>query len=235
MMNDYKFYHTIEFIEYCDKTKIIFFDFFAHITHLLQSFDMIMFQSLKHWHAKAVKNAMNYENETFIKMKFLNVFISFRKKTFKTFTILFAWKEVELFSFNFAIILNQLFFIDRFTISELKWNSDWNFNYNAEISKNLTQLMIAAYELKRIYSDSFRLKKFVREIVITVRAERFFEDQLVRTNAIESAKKLKINQNRRSIQKNEIIIVKRCRKMISNKKNEKNRLKIDRKIKWIRQ
>lgn len=91
--------------------------------------------------------------------------------------------------------------------------------------------MIAAYELKRIYSDSFRLKKFVREIVITVRAERFFEDQLVRTNAIESAKKLKINQNRRSIQKNEIIIVKRCRKMISNKKNEKNRLKIDRKIK----
>ena len=61
--------------------------------------------------------------------------------------------------------------------------------------------MIVAFELKRIYFDFFRLKKFVRDVLIIARIENFFENQFFRTKTIEKTKKLKINQNRRSIQK----------------------------------
>lgn len=89
-MNGYESHHTIEFIEYCEENKIIPFDLSAHITHLLQSFDVVVFQPLKHWHAEAVKNAMAEDDETFNKLEFLNAFITFRTRTFKKSTILSA-------------------------------------------------------------------------------------------------------------------------------------------------
>ena len=112
-MDGYGSHHTIEFIEYCNEAKIIPFGLSAHTTHLLQPLDVVVFQSLKHWHAEAVKEAMEYGDETFIKVEFLNAFISFRKKAFKTSTILSAWREVGLFPFNFAIVLDKLPLIDR--------------------------------------------------------------------------------------------------------------------------
>jgi hypothetical protein len=50
LMNEYESHHTCEFIEYCDQVKIISFDLLTHITHLLQSLNVMIFQSLKHWH-----------------------------------------------------------------------------------------------------------------------------------------------------------------------------------------
>jgi hypothetical protein len=47
-MNEYESHHTCEFIEYCDQVKIISFDLSAHTTHLLQSLNVMIFQSLKH-------------------------------------------------------------------------------------------------------------------------------------------------------------------------------------------
>ena len=61
--------------------------------------------------------------------------------------------------------------------------------------------MIAAYEMKRVYSETFIFARFAREIIAIARAEKFIENQLARTNAAENVKKLKINQNRRFVQK----------------------------------
>ena len=47
-MNDYESHHTFEFIDYCEKNKIISFDLSVHIIHILQFFDVIVFQLLKH-------------------------------------------------------------------------------------------------------------------------------------------------------------------------------------------
>jgi hypothetical protein len=47
-MNEYESHHTCEFIEYCDQVKIISFDLSVHITHLLQSLNVMIFQPLKH-------------------------------------------------------------------------------------------------------------------------------------------------------------------------------------------
>ena len=231
MMDGYGSHHTIEFIEYCDEAKIIPFGLPAHTTHLLQPLDVVVFQPLKHWHAEAVKEAMSYENETFTKLKFLNAFTSFRKKAFKTSTILSAWREVGLFPFNPAMVLDKLPPIDRATTPDEGWDPDWNFDYSSETPRNLTQLMIAAYELERVYPDSFRLGKFARGAVTTARAGRLFEDQLARTNAAENARKLRANQGRKSVQKGGVITVGKCRKMVSDRRDEEDRLEADRKMK----
>lgn len=43
LINDYGSYYIIEFIEYCEKNKIIPFNLSTYITHLLQSLDVIVF------------------------------------------------------------------------------------------------------------------------------------------------------------------------------------------------
>ncbi len=58
VMNDYESHYTHEFLFYCENHKIISFDLFLHTTYLLQSLNVCVFQSLKHWHLKAVKKAI---------------------------------------------------------------------------------------------------------------------------------------------------------------------------------
>ena len=72
------------------------------------------------------------------------------------------------------------------------------------------------------------------KIIAIARAEKFIENQFVRTNAIENVKKLKINQNRRFMQKKKIISIAKCKKMIDIKRVEKDRLKLNREMKQIR-
>ncbi len=71
VMNDYESHHTREFLSYCEDHKIISFDLSSHITHLLQSLDVSVFQSLKHWHSKAVNRAVQTSDEIFSKFEFL--------------------------------------------------------------------------------------------------------------------------------------------------------------------
>ncbi|KAJ6436064.1 hypothetical protein O9K51_11412 [Purpureocillium lavendulum] len=47
-------HHTKEFIEYCEKHGIIPFGLPSNLTHLLQPLDVVVFQPLKHYHAKAL-------------------------------------------------------------------------------------------------------------------------------------------------------------------------------------
>ena len=95
--------------------------------------------------------------------------------------------------------------------------------------------MIAAYELERVYPESYRLGKFARGAVATARAGQLIEDQLARTNAAENARKLRANQGRRSVQKGGVITVGKCRKMVVDRRDEEDRLEADREIKLIRQ
>lgn len=91
------------------------------------------------------------------------------------------------------------------------------------------------YELERVYPDFFRLGKFARGAVATARAGDFVEDQLDRTNAAENVRKLKAKHGRKLIQKSEVITVAKCRKMISDRRDEKDYLKVDWEMKMIHQ
>ncbi|KAM4067518.1 DDE superfamily endonuclease [Hirsutella rhossiliensis] len=47
-------HHTRQFIEYCDNHDIIPFGMPPNLTHILQPLDVVVFQPLKHYHAKAL-------------------------------------------------------------------------------------------------------------------------------------------------------------------------------------
>ncbi len=112
VMNDYKFHHTSEFLFYCENHKIILFNLSLHTTHLLQSLDVYVFQSLKHWHSKMINWAVQMSDEIFSKVKFLTAFNEFWIKVFKEFITWFAWKHTNLISFDSKIVLNKVQIIE---------------------------------------------------------------------------------------------------------------------------
>ncbi len=112
---------------------------------------------------------------------------------------------------------------------------DYDFDYLLDILKELIQLSVAQYEMKRVYSDSRIFHKFAKETVITARADRLIEKQLAVTKATENARKLRANQSKKSIQKGGVIRMRNCRRMISDRKDEKDRLKQEREMRIMRQ
>ena len=108
MMDGYGSHHTIEFIEYCIEAKIIPFGLPPHTTYLLQLLDVVVFQSLKHCHVEAVKDAIAHGDETFNKVEFLNALNSFRNKAFKVSTIKSAWKAVGIIPFDPSVVFDKL-------------------------------------------------------------------------------------------------------------------------------
>ncbi len=145
-----------------------------------------------------------------------------------------------MYSYNSSLILKKLSSLvttdandanESFTLI----HSNYDFDYVFDTSKRLAQLSVAQYEMKRVYSDSRIFHKFAKETVITVRADRLIEKQLVVTRAVENARKLRVNQGKKSVQKGDVIRVKDCRRMISDRKDEEDRLKQEREMRVMRQ
>ena len=108
VMNGYGSHHTREFLSYCENHKIIPFDLPSHTTYLLQPLNVCVFQPLKHWHSKAVNEAVQTGDEIFTKIKLLAAFHGFRSKAFKNTTIRSAWKQTGLIPFDPNVVLNKM-------------------------------------------------------------------------------------------------------------------------------
>ena len=112
VINDYESHHTSEFLFYCENHKIIFFSLSLHTTYLLQSLNVYVFQSLKHWHSKMINRAVQMNDEIFSKVELLTAFNEFWIKVFKEFIIQSAWKHTDLISFDLKIVLNKVWIIE---------------------------------------------------------------------------------------------------------------------------
>jgi hypothetical protein len=114
-------------------------------------------------------------------------------------------------------------------------HSNYDFNYAIDIFKKLAQLNVAQYEMKRVYSDSRIFHKFAKDVIVTTDAKRLIEKQLIMTQTIENARKVRVNQNKKFVQREDVIRVKNCRRMIIDRKEEKDRLKQEREMKIMSQ
>ncbi len=133
------------------------------------------------------------------------------------------------------MILRKLINVDTIEIESFIFiHSNYDFNYAVDTFKKLIQLSVVQYEMKRIYSDSRIFHKFAKEVLITTRANRLIEKQLITIKAIENVRKMRINQNKKFVQRKNVIRVKNCKRMIIDRKNEKDRLKQEREMRIMR-
>ena len=108
IMDGYGSHLTIEFVDYCDKNKIIPFCLPAHLTHLLQPLDVVIFQPYKHYHAEAIDQAVRLSDAEFNKAEFLAAFQSFRAKAFKKSTLQSSFRKTGLIPYNPEVVLAPL-------------------------------------------------------------------------------------------------------------------------------
>ncbi|KJK73638.1 hypothetical protein H634G_11103 [Metarhizium anisopliae BRIP 53293] len=101
-------HHTIEFIELCEKHDIIPFGMPPNLTHILQPLDVVVFQPLKHYHAKAIDLMARDGITQITKLEFLRCIESVRKQAFKPSTIISAFNKTGIYPFNPQPIIQDL-------------------------------------------------------------------------------------------------------------------------------
>ena len=74
---------TLEFLEFCDKHKIVCFTLPPHSSQDLQPLDVSCFQPYKHYHRQAVEEATRTGCTNFNKLEFFQAFRKIREQTFK--------------------------------------------------------------------------------------------------------------------------------------------------------
>ena len=79
-----------------------------YTAYLLQPLHVGMFQLLKHWHSKAVNDAVQNGDETFSKVEFLNALNIFLCKTFKPITIRSAWKKTGFIFYDLGLVVDKI-------------------------------------------------------------------------------------------------------------------------------
>ena len=108
ILDGHSSHHTIEFIEFCESHKIILFAMPPHLTHLLQPLDVVVFQPLKHYHAKALDLIVRDGVVNITKLEFLGCIQGIRKQAFKKTTILSAFKKTGISPWDPQLVLKVL-------------------------------------------------------------------------------------------------------------------------------
>ncbi|KJZ68083.1 hypothetical protein HIM_12526 [Hirsutella minnesotensis 3608] len=101
-------HHTRQFIQYCDDKGIIPFGMPPNLTHILQPLDVVVFQPLKHYHAKALDVMVRDGLVNITKLEFLSCIQDVRMRAFKKDTVRSAFRKTGVFPFDPQVVLRVL-------------------------------------------------------------------------------------------------------------------------------
>ncbi|KJZ70720.1 hypothetical protein HIM_09904 [Hirsutella minnesotensis 3608] len=101
-------HHTRQFIQYCDEHGIIPFGMSPNLTHVLQPLDVVVFQPLKHYHAKALDVMIRGGLVSITKTEFLSCIQQVRLQAFRPTTIQSAFRKTGIWPINSQIVLEVL-------------------------------------------------------------------------------------------------------------------------------
>jgi DDE superfamily endonuclease/Tc5 transposase-like DNA-binding protein len=216
-------HHTKEFIEYCEYHDIIPFGLPPHTTHLMQPLDVVVFQPYKHYHAKAVDILIRDSCTAITKLEFLGMIRDIREETFKTSTIISAFKKTGIHPFNPQIVLQQV--LERRAAIRTPSPA------TPPASAGITPVTI-----KSLRRQGFRLLHEVRKLDTSLEPlmARFVKGavtqghellqhkrDLARTRMAEESRKARRNARNVSLQSGGILTVADGRKMVRQNENDK--------------
>ncbi len=220
VMNGYGSHHTREFLSYCENHKIIPFDLPSHTTYLLQPLNVCVFQPLKHWHSKAVNEAVQTGDEIFTKIKLLAAFHGFRSKAFKNTTIRSAWKQTDLILFDSNVVLNKM----RETQSARSITSPTTTTKspNVWMTTSTTRKQLRRQQVSLLCSDyelelHQKLVKYIKEINAMTRRIELLKNKLGRTQSAQNARNACKKQSGKVLQTGGILYAKDARTMTQDR------------------
>jgi hypothetical protein len=108
LMDNHGSHLTPEFIDLATRNNIVLFSFPAHLTHCMQPCDVGIFQTIKHWHNKAIQYALENLDFDYTISSFLRDLPDIRSQTLKKTTIKHAFKEAGMWPVNAQKVLQKM-------------------------------------------------------------------------------------------------------------------------------
>jgi hypothetical protein len=101
LMDSHANHRTPDFVLLVYEHQIIPYAFPSYLTHVMQPFDVSIFQPYKHWHKKAIQHVLQNLNINYNITSFLRDLTEIRHNTFKIGTVKNAWKKTGIWPFNY--------------------------------------------------------------------------------------------------------------------------------------
>ena len=101
-------HHKDDFVLKCHENHIIPYGFPSHLTHVLQPLDVGVFRPWKHYHNKAIHNALHSLDMEYTISSFFRDLSSIREQTFQVHTIKNAFKDSGMFPVSFKGALKKM-------------------------------------------------------------------------------------------------------------------------------
>src|SRR5207302_2676791 len=101
-------HHNDDFILKCHENHIIPFVFPSHLTHVLQPLNIGVFRPWKHYHNKAIHNALHSLNMEYTISSFFRDLSSIREQTFQSHTIKNSFKNSGMFPVSYKGALKKM-------------------------------------------------------------------------------------------------------------------------------
>ena len=95
-MNNHESHETAEFLMLANDNHILSYSLISHLTHCMQSLDVDVFQSYKHWHDRAIQDALAELSFEYDIQSFLHDLPTIQANTFKKTTIWHVFRRSEM-------------------------------------------------------------------------------------------------------------------------------------------
>ncbi len=108
LMNNHESHIIFEFIVLANENHIRSFSLISHLTHCMQSLDVGVFQSYKHWHDQVIQDAVVTSFVKYSIGQFLNDLTKIRNNTFKASIIRHVFEKFGMWSISEKQCIRQL-------------------------------------------------------------------------------------------------------------------------------
>ena len=107
-MNNHESHETAEFLKLANNNHILPYSLIPHLTHCMQPLDIGVFQPYKHWHDRAMQDALTELSFQYNIRSFLHNLPTIRANTFKKTTIRHAFRKSGMWPIDTKQYLKQL-------------------------------------------------------------------------------------------------------------------------------